>query len=115
MPSDPSSSTGQTNFHPVLLTIRLLSEIALEVHDSTMKSARAYVKSRQDKDGQIRDAIRTSGDERLAVDGLLALSAKALDRLEGGSAERTKWEEVGSSALRTLAAWTREFLALESN
>ncbi|WVF68493.1 hypothetical protein IAT40_003260 [Kwoniella sp. CBS 6097] len=102
-PSDPSSSRP-TNLHPVLLTIRVLSEIAQEIHDTTLKSARAYSKDRQERDGVVRDVIRSSGDERLAVDGMLALAEKGVDTLEqGGDA---KWAEVTDSTLKTLATWT---------
>ena len=75
-----------------------------------MRSARAWSQNRQEKDGLIRDAIRTSGDERLAVQGLLELGAKSLEVLEGGQGDRAKWEDVGCQALKTLAAWTRKLV-----
>ncbi|WWD20310.1 exportin-T [Kwoniella shandongensis] len=102
-PSDPSSSTG-VNLHPPLLTIRVLSEIAQEVHDSTLKSARSYSKDRQSRDGVVRDVIRSSGDEKLAVDGMLALAERGMDAIEKG--EGGKWAEVVDATLKTLAAWT---------
>lgn len=79
-----------------------------------MKSARSWAKARQEKDGQIRDAVRASGDEKLAVDGLLGLTAKAIDRMEAGTSERAKWEEVATSAMKTLSAWTRESAAIHA-
>ncbi|OCF35216.1 exportin-T [Kwoniella heveanensis BCC8398] len=103
-PLDPSPSKP-TNFHPVLLAIRVLSEIAQEIHDTTLKSARAYSKDRQERDGVVRDVIRSSGDERIAVDGMLALAEKGVDTLEQGAGD-AKWAEVTDSTLRTLATWT---------
>ncbi|WVQ96040.1 hypothetical protein IAU59_003140 [Kwoniella sp. CBS 9459] len=102
-PSDPSPSKP-TNLHPVLLTIRVLSEIAQEIHDTTLKSARAYSKDRQERDGVVRDVIRSSGDERVAVDGMLALAEKGVDMLEQGG--DTKWAEITDSTLKTLTTWT---------
>jgi exportin-T len=106
-PPDPSSSK---NFDPTLLTIHILTDIALEVHDSTMKSARTFTPQRQQRDGAIRDAIRTTGDERLAIDGLLNLAVKGLDIVESGRAgqDRSKWINLIDQAVKTLAAWTRE-------
>ena len=76
-----------------------------------MRSARVWSASRQQRDGEIRDLIRTSGDERLAVEGLLSLAAKTLDTIESGSTtDRQKWVELAEQAMRTLAAWTRESL-----
>ncbi|KAK8849681.1 hypothetical protein IAR55_005016 [Kwoniella newhampshirensis] len=102
-PSDPSSSSG-VNFNPALLTIRVLSEIAQEVHDSVLKSARSYSKDRQSRDGVVRDVIRSSGDEKLAVDGMLALAERAMDAIEKG--EGGRWVELLEATLKTLAAWT---------
>jgi exportin-T len=104
-PPDPSSS--KQNFHPPLLAMRLLSEISLEVHDTTIRATRDYNAARQQKDGTIRDSIRTTGDERLAVDGLLGLAQKGLDVVESGSGDRNKWIDVTSQALKTLASWIR--------
>jgi exportin-T len=104
---DPSSS--RTNLQPSLLTVHLLTEIALEIHDSTMRSARPWSKQRQERDGVIRDVIRTSGDERLAVEGMMSLAEKGLDAVERRDAEAEKWLEASEQALRTLAMWTREY------
>jgi hypothetical protein len=102
-------SSNTINFHPVLLTIHLLIEIAQEVHDSTMKSARQYSEARQARDGLIRDAIRTTGDERMAVDGLLALVERGLGVVErGGDPQGKKWTDVVDLAIKALASWTRE-------
>lgn len=108
--SDPSSSTspaGSPNFDPILLVIHLLNEIALEIHDSTVKSARSWSKERQERDGRIRDVIRSSGDETQAMEGMVEVAEKALRALEGGKDEKGKWLEVGELALRTISAWTR--------
>jgi len=106
-PSDPSSSKGP-NLHPVLLAIRLLLEIAQEVHDSTIKSARNFSNGRHARDGAIRDAIRSTGDERLAVEGLVGLVETALSVVEGGGQDRQKWIETADLALKALGAWIRK-------
>ncbi|WVR08059.1 hypothetical protein IAU60_005105 [Kwoniella sp. DSM 27419] len=104
-PADPSSSTS-VNLHPCLLTVRVLSEIAQEIHDTTLRTARPYSKDRQFRDGVVRDVIRSSGDERLAVDGMLALAEKGLTTLSNGG--DSKWAEAVEAALKTLATWTRD-------
>ncbi|KAI9638936.1 armadillo-type protein [Dioszegia hungarica] len=81
----------------ILLSIHILNEIALEIHDSTIKSARPWSKDRQERDGNIRDVIRSSGDEALAVKGLLGIADKALTR---------GWTEIAELAMKTLGAWT---------
>lgn len=86
---------------PVSLIIHLLNEIALEVHDSTIRSARPFSQARFLRDGKIRDSIRSSGDEALVVQGLLRVAQRGVD--DGGV-----WANVGDLALKTLATWTRE-------
>jgi exportin-T len=99
---DPSSP----NFDPPLLVVRILYEIAQEIHDTTMRTARVFSTARQHRDGVIRDAIRSTGDERIAVDGLLRLAETSLGVLER---ERSaKWLELAEAAMKTLASWTRE-------
>lgn len=98
MPAD-----GSTNLDPSLLVIRLLVEIAQEIHDTIMRSAREWSDERQRRDGAIRDAIRSSGDERRTIEGLLALTNKGVAR---GKSDR-KWLEVTQMALKALASWTR--------
>ncbi|WWC92796.1 uncharacterized protein L201_007755 [Kwoniella dendrophila CBS 6074] len=102
-PSDPSPSSS-TNFHPTLLALRVLTEIAQEVHDTTLRSARKYSKDRQERDGVVRDVIRSSGDERLAVNGMLGLLEKGLDMLDRGG--EGKWLEVVEATLKTMVTWT---------
>nr|XP_019043552.1 exportin-T [Kwoniella bestiolae CBS 10118]OCF22482.1 exportin-T [Kwoniella bestiolae CBS 10118] len=92
------------NFHPALLTLRVLTEIAQEVHDVTLRSARKFSKDRQQRDGEVRDVIRSSGDERIAVEGMLDLVEKGLDMLEQGG--EGKWLEVVETALKTMVTWT---------
>ena len=87
---------------PVYLVIHLFEEIALEIHDSTMRSARLFSQTRFLRDGNIRDSIRSSGDEALAVQGMLGVAQRAID--QGG-----KWLEVGELAIKTLATWTRKW------
>lgn len=107
--SSSSSASKTVNLNPPLLTIRLLSEIAQEVHDSTMKSARPFSQARQQRDGEIRDRIRTTGDERLAVEGMLGLIEKALEIVDrGGDGQLHKWVELVDLSLRAFAAWSRE-------
>ncbi len=66
------------------------------------------------RDGTIRDVIRSSGDERLAVEGLLGLSEKGLDLIEGATAgQKQKWLDLVELALKTLATWTRQSFRLE--
>lgn len=93
-------SASSSSAHPPLLALHLLSEIALEVHDTTMRSARSWSKARQDRDGLIRDAIRTTGDERLAMDGMLAFAERNLSSAP----------ERAELAVKVLAQWTREFM-----
>jgi exportin-T len=105
--SDPSSSKSP-NFHPILLAVRLLIEVAQEVHDSVVKSARTFSPTRLKTDGVIRDSIRSSGDERLAVDGLIRLVETSLSVMESGGENRQKWLETGDLALKALSAWIRK-------
>jgi exportin-T len=98
---------GATNLHLPLLVTHLLVEIAQEIHDATTREfsrrSMVWAKELNLRDGRIRDAIRSSGDERLAVDGLLTLARKGL-----GQCNNAKWLEVTDFAIRALAAWTRE-------
>lgn len=100
----PSNSSKSLN--PSLLVVHLLIEIAQEIHDSVMRSARAFSQGRQQRDGIIRDVIRTSGDERIAVEGLLALANKGMEMCKGGDKQ---WLEVAQLALKALSTWIREF------
>lgn len=84
----------------VLFVINIFNEIALEIHDSTVRSARPWSKDRQERDGNIRDVIRSSGDEALAVEGLLGITDKALSR---------NWPDVAALAMKTMGAWIRKF------
>ena len=106
-PPDPSSSTP--NFHPVHLALRLLSEIAQEIHDPTIKSAREFTKERLYRDGMARDAIRTTGDEKKAVDGLMGLARVALDKVDKG--DKGKWLELADQSMRILGTWTRQLIS----
>ncbi|KAL7425109.1 pre-tRNA nuclear export protein [Cryptotrichosporon argae] len=97
IPPDFSSSS----LHPSLLCLHILIEIAQEIHDVLLKSARVQSRDRNVRDGQIRDSIRTSGDERLVVEGLLALVQKGL-----ASAGEVKALELTELALKALGSWT---------
>lgn len=91
-----------------MLAVHLLIEIAQEIHDTVMRSARPHSSARQQRDGLIRDAIRKSGDERLVLTSLLALANKGLEMCRGGDKQ---WLEVTQLALKALGAWNREFIA----
>lgn len=110
-PQDPQSSKSP-NFHPILLAVRLLIEIAQEVHDSVIKSARSFTDGRHARDGFIRDSVRSSGDERLAVDGLVGLVETSLGVVERGGDGSQKWVETADLALKALGAWIRMLLFL---
>lgn len=110
-PQDPSSSKSP-NFHPIFLAVRLLIEIAQEVHDSVIKSARLFTDGRHARDGFIRDSIRSSGDERLAVDGLIGLVETSLGVVERGGEGSAKWIETADLALKALGAWIRKLLVV---
>ena len=97
--------TNPDNLDPVYLVIHLFNEIALEIHDSTIRSSRPFSQTRLQRDGHIRDSIRVTGDEALAVQGMLTVVQNAVER--GG-----KWTDVGELALKTLATWTRMYLSL---
>lgn len=98
---------GATNLHIPLLVLHLLVEIAQEIHDATTRefSRRSLVWAKQLnlRDGRIRDAIRASGDERLAVKNLLILANKGLPL-----SSDSKWFEITDFTIRALAAWARE-------
>ncbi|WWC65824.1 uncharacterized protein I303_108446 [Kwoniella dejecticola CBS 10117] len=94
----PSASTSLS---PTSLTIQVLTEIAQEVHDTTLRSARKYSKDRQERDGVVRDVIRSSGDERLAVEGMLGLIEKGLE--QGDDAQ---WLKLVEATLKTMVTWT---------
>ncbi|KAL1411126.1 pre-tRNA nuclear export protein [Vanrija albida] len=95
-------SDSATSLNPSLLVIHLLIEIALEIHDNIIKSARAWSNERQLRDGSIREVIRSSGDERMAVEGLLSLANKGVGLSKGNA----KWLEVTQAALKALGHWT---------
>lgn len=105
--SPPTSSPP--NLHPQLLAIRLLLEIAQEIHDTTLKTARIMTKERQERDGVVRDVIRSSGDDKTAVEGMLGIIEKGLEQINSGS-NSDKWAEAVDATLKTLSAWIRKFL-----
>ncbi|KAK4688536.1 exportin-T, partial [Tremellales sp. Uapishka_1] len=99
----PSSST---NLDPPILTCHLLVEIAQEVHDSTLRSAREITDGRLARDADARDAVRQRGDERLAVEGLLGLAESGLEVISrGGDGQLAKWKEAVELAVKALALW----------
>lgn len=108
--SPPTSSPP--NLHPQLLTIRLLLEIAQEIHDTTLKTARIMTKERQDRDGVVRDVIRSSGDDKTAVEGMLGIIEKGLEQMNRGN-DSDKWAEAVDATLKTLSAWIRTSFVLD--
>ena len=57
----------------------------------------------------IRDVIRSSGDESIAVNGMLRLSEEGLDVLRRRNDPYEKlWLEIADLAMKTLGMWTRE-------
>lgn len=103
--SPPTSSPP--NLHPQFLTIRLLLEIAQEIHDTTLKTARIMTKERQERDGVVRDVIRSSGDDKTAVEGMLGIIEKGLEQINSGT-NSDKWAEAVDATLKTLSAWIRK-------
>jgi exportin-T len=93
-------------FHAALLSIRLIYEIAGEIHDATLRSARAWSDERFKRDGAIRDMIRTRGDGVAVIGALFGVVRQGVDRVEAG--ERGKWAELVELAIAAIAAWTRE-------
>lgn len=63
-------------------------------------------KERQDRDGVVRDVIRSSGDDKTAVEGMLRIIEKGLEQINGGN-DSDKWAEAVDATLKTLSAWIR--------
>nr|ODN95651.1 exportin-T [Cryptococcus depauperatus CBS 7855] len=100
--SSPASSPP--DLRPQLLTIRFLLEIAQEIHDTTLKTARVMTKERQDRDGVIRDAVRSNGDDKMAVEAMSCVLEKGLEEVGRGQSPE-KWGEAVESTLKTFGAW----------
>ena len=81
----------------------MLCEIAAEVHDPLLKSARIWTAERNSRDGQIRDSLRTRGEVKIILDGLVKLVEQGIGS-NGGSGV----QEVIDWSLNTLATWARE-------
>jgi len=92
---------------PTIITLRMLCEIAAEVHDPLLKSARKWTAERNSRDGQIRDSLRIRGEVKIILDGLVKLVEQGI-RSNGG----TGIQEVVDWSLNTLATWAREFAEL---
>jgi exportin-T len=88
---------------PTIITLRMLCEIAAEVHDPLLKSARKWTAERNSRDGQIRDSLRIRGEVKIILDGLVKLVEQGI-RSNGG----TGLQEVIDWSLNTLATWARE-------
>jgi hypothetical protein len=88
---------------PTVLTLRMLSEIAAEVHDPLFKSARAWTAERNNRDGLIRDSLRLRGEVKTIMDGLVGLVESGL-KTEG---EQPVMREIVEWSLNALATWTR--------
>ena len=101
----PATPQSASNLDTTLLTLHLLCEIASEVHDPLLRSARSYAGDRNKRDGLVRDSLRATGDTQAVIEGTLALVERGMN-MTG----QPMMEEAVEWALRTLAAWAREYL-----
>lgn len=101
----PTSSASTNTLQTTLLTLHLLCEIASEVHDPLLKSARSFAGDRNKRDGMVRDSLRATGDTEAVIKGTLALVEKGMN-----VAGQPLFEEAVEWGLRTLAAWARKHL-----
>lgn len=96
----PTSSTLDQNTQPTIITLRLLCEIAAEVHDPLLRSARRWTEERNARDGQVRDTLRIRGEVKVIMEGLVRLVELGL-KSEGVPA----MQEIMEWSLNTLATW----------
>lgn len=101
----PASSSTANNLHTTLLTLHLLCEIASEVHDPLLRSARSFAGDRNKRDGLVRDSLRATGDTKAVIEGTLALVERGMN-VTG----QPMLEEAVEWSLKTLAAWAREYM-----
>jgi exportin-T len=99
----PQSSTQAQNLQPTIVTLRMLCEIAGEVHDPLLKSARKWTAERNNRDGQVRDSLRVRGEVKIILDGLVSLVEQGI-KSEG----QPMMQEVLEWSMNTLATWARE-------
>lgn len=101
----PTSSAQANTLQTTLLTLHLLCEIASEVHDPLLKSARSFAGDRNKRDGMVRDSLRATGDTEAVIKGTLALVEKGMN-ITG----QPMFEEAVEWSLKTLAAWARKYI-----
>ncbi|GHJ86694.1 hypothetical protein NliqN6_3096 [Naganishia liquefaciens] len=94
------TSQSTSNLHTTLLTLHLLCEIASEIHDPLLRSARSFAGDRNKRDGLVRDSLRATGDTQAVIEGTLVLVERGMN-VTG----QPMMEEAVEWALRTLAAW----------
>ncbi|KAJ9119660.1 hypothetical protein QFC22_003370 [Naganishia vaughanmartiniae] len=96
----PQSSAQANQLQTTLLTLHLLCEIASEVHDPLLKSARSFAGDRNRRDGMVRDSLRATGDTKAVIEGALGLVERGMN-----ATGQPMLEEAVEWALRTLGAW----------
>ncbi|KAJ9097300.1 hypothetical protein QFC21_004969 [Naganishia friedmannii] len=96
----PQSSAQANQLQTTLMTLHLLCEIASEVHDPLLKSARSFAGDRNRRDGMVRDSLRATGDTKAVIEGALGLVERGMN-VTG----QPMLEESVEWALKTLGAW----------
>lgn len=97
----PLPSGSSPSFEPIIITLRMLCEIAAEVHDPLLRTARNWSAERNYRDGQIRDSVRVRGEVKTIVDVLVDMVEKALE-----SGTQGPPQEVIDLALNVLVTWS---------
>ncbi len=90
---------------PTILTLHVLCEIAAEVHDPLLKSARAHSEERRVRDGAVRDHLRSNGDTKRVMEALEGLVERGMDNVG-----QPVWSEAVEWALRATCSWARKWL-----
>ncbi len=101
--SAPESSTAAT-MSPALVTLHMLCEIAGEVHDPLLKSARQHTEERRLRDMHVRDSLRQRDDSKLVMEALERLVQRGLQKVD----DRV-WVEAVEWGLRAMCSWAREW------
>jgi hypothetical protein len=89
---------------PTLVTLHVLCEIAAEVHDPLLKSARVHSEERRLRDALVRDHLRGGGDTKRVMEALESLVTRGMDKVDVPA-----WAEAVEWALRAMCSWAREF------
>jgi len=96
----PESSTQANAMSPTLVTPHVLCEIAAEVHDPLLKSARAHSEERRVRDALVRDHLRGGGDTKRVMEALESLVTRGMDKINVPA-----WTEAVEWALRAMCSW----------